>query len=267
MRTIKDKADKEIVIGLVEDNKDDAKFFEKLLKDCRAFHLKRIDYYNSGEACLEKLAYSADIDIIIMDYNLGKNKMNGLECIRKLKASERTRGIRIIILTNEDYAPEDIVESLDAGATAFLRKKSDKFALESAIRDAYYGRWTTYTSVISDLIGYLKNKHRTKTAPIPDAPMLSALECEIIKKVAEGKSNETLIAELKPNHDKFFDTQTKSYRTLSLDTLRRTILPQIYAKFGIDTGEESQSRIKLASLAFKYGIVRADDLEITPTFN
>lgn len=256
-----------IGIALVEDNRDDAKFFEKLLKDCRAFHLKRIDYYNSGEACLEKLAYSADIDIIIMDYNLGKNKMNGVECIRKLKANERTREIRIIILTNEDYAPEDIVEALDAGATAFLRKKSDKFALESAIRDAYYSRWTTYTSVITDLIEYLKNKHRTRTAPIPNAPMLSLLEREIIKKIAEGKSNQTIVDELKPTHDQYYDEETKSHKSFSEDALKRHILPQLYQRFGIDTAKDSQSRIKLVGLTLKCGIVKVEDLEITPASN
>jgi DNA-binding NarL/FixJ family response regulator len=182
-----------IVVGIVEDNKDDAKFFERLLKDCRQFKVGRFDYFQSGEACLEGMATSNDIDVLLMDYNLGRGMMSGVECIKRLAASERTKHVKAIILTNEEYAPEQIVEALEAGATGFLRKKTDKFALESAIRDAYYGRWTTYTSVITDLIEHLKNQHRVSVRLTAlNTKQISALDREIIKKIAEGKPNEVV---------------------------------------------------------------------------
>ncbi|MGQ9806071.1 MAG: response regulator [Chlorobiales bacterium] len=251
-----------IVIGIVEDNKDDAKFFERLLKDCRQFKVGRFDYFQSGEACLEQMAFSNDIDVLLMDYNLGKGMMSGVECIRQLVASERTKHVKAIILTNEEYAPEQIVEALEAGAIGFLRKKSDKFALESAIRDAYYGRWTTYTSVLTDLIEYLKHKHRLSTRAVPNAVNLSALEREIIKNIAEGKSNEVISEAVKQKFGKYRDPQTNTLKPFSEDALKRTVLPNIYKSFGIDTEKDPQSRIKLAIKALRCGVVRIEELDI-----
>lgn len=252
-----------IVVGIVEDNKDDAKFFERLLKDCQQFKVSRLETFRSGEACLEKLAYINDIDILLMDYDLGRGMMSGVECIKRLFASERTKHIKAIILTNEEYAPEQIVEALDAGATAFLRKKTDKFALESAIRDAYYGRWTTYTSVITDLIEHLKNQHRVSVRlTAPNTKQISALEREIIKKIAEGKSNEVVFEEVKQKFEKYLDSQTNSLKPFSEDALKRILLPNLYKTFGIDTEKDPQSRMKLVVKALRCGIIRVEELEV-----
>jgi DNA-binding NarL/FixJ family response regulator len=263
MKPIAMNGEQSIAIGLVEDNREDAKFFEQLLKDCRAFRIKRFERFSTSHACLERLlTYNADIDVLLIDYCAGDGLTSVAAFIRQIKSGERTKKIRVIVLTNNDHSAQSIIEALAAGATAFLNKQSDKFALESIIRDAYHDAWLTYTSAFTELIEYLKDDYRDKTKPFPNAPALTGLEREIIKKIAEGKTNEEIVEELKPTHHKYFDCATQSLRVFSKESLRRHLLPHIYERFGIETDNNPQSRAKLVAKALRCGVIRTDELRI-----
>jgi len=80
-----------------------------------------------GETGL-RLAKELKPDLIILDLVLPK--IHGLDVLRKLKASEETNSIPVIILTNlEDI--KDVEKSIELGATTYLVKS--QYSLEEVI--------------------------------------------------------------------------------------------------------------------------------------
>ncbi|MEX2145285.1 MAG: response regulator [Candidatus Spechtbacterales bacterium] len=67
------------------------------------------------------LAVEKKPDLILLDLILPK--MNGFDVLKKLKASEETKSIPVIVLTNLESA-EDIQKALYGGATTYLLKAS-----------------------------------------------------------------------------------------------------------------------------------------------
>lgn len=243
MNGAKAKEPKPIAVGLVEDNSDDIKYFEWLLKDSHLITINRFVIYRSGEACCEN--FTGGIDVLLMDYNLGRG-MNGVETLRRVKV--RYPKVSVIILTGEDYEPPQIIEALEAGATAYLRKKEDKSKVEQAIRDAAEGRWATYTHVIKDLIEHLKDEHRRRTRlPAGKVNRLTGEEATVLRKLASGKSNDEIAEEM----------------GVSRDTIKRKHLPKLYEAFDLttDDGEGIRARMLLVKKALKCGVLRVEDLE------
>ena len=80
-----------------------------------------------GETGL-RLAKELKPDLIILDLVLPK--IHGLDVLRKLRASEETNSIPVIILTNlEDI--KDVEKSIELGATTYLVKS--QYSLEEVI--------------------------------------------------------------------------------------------------------------------------------------
>lgn len=232
----------EILVGLVEDNSDDIKYFEWLLKDLRDIKITRVEMYRSGEECLER--FNTNIQVLLMDYNLGRG-ISGVETLRRLK--KKYNRVRVVILTGEDFEPPQIVEALTSGATGFLRKREDKFRLEQVIRDANEDRINTSTYVFTDLVEYLKDEHRRRSTLPNSTVRLTWQEMILLKQVASGKNNEEIAAET----------------DLSAEKIRRQLLPELYRKLGIPTGdgEGVNARIRLIGKAFQLGLLRQDDLD------
>lgn len=80
--------------------------------------LKALD----GETGLKK-AFENNPDLILLDLILPKK--DGFEVLKKLKASEITNNLPIIILTNLEDTP-NIKKALDLGATTYLVKANYK---------------------------------------------------------------------------------------------------------------------------------------------
>jgi len=80
-----------------------------------------------GETGL-RLAKELKPDLILLDLVLPR--VHGLDVLRKLKASEETNSIPVIILTNlEDI--KDVEKSIELGATTYLVKS--QYSLEEVI--------------------------------------------------------------------------------------------------------------------------------------
>jgi len=103
----------------VEDDLINALVMQKLLKS-------EFDVVHSldGETCLAILD-KGKFDLILMDINLGKGKMNGIETMHQIKANPRTSDIRIITVTS--YAlPEDKDRFLREGFDAYIPKPVER---------------------------------------------------------------------------------------------------------------------------------------------
>lgn len=117
------------VILLVEDNESDELLTVHALKK---FHMaNEIVVTRDGEDALDYLfgtgAYrgrdaGAIPTVALLDLNLPK--IGGLDVLRRIRADERTRRLPVVVLTSSSEE-EDVINSYDLGANAYVRKPVD----------------------------------------------------------------------------------------------------------------------------------------------
>ena len=127
--------DKTRKISIVEDNHS----FQQMLKDFieRKFPGITVSMYSTGEEFLDK--YTADDDVILLDFNLDakdKAALNGLQILKSLK--KRERDAPVIFLSGEDSA--EIASSvISEGAYYYVVKNEHAFArLEIILRNLFH---------------------------------------------------------------------------------------------------------------------------------
>jgi CheY-like chemotaxis protein len=110
----------------VEDDSINALVMQKLLKtDFDIVHAP------DGETCLTMLGNDS-FDLILMDINLGKGKMNGVETMHQIRANPRTGNLIVITVTS--YAlPEDKERFLREGFDGYIPKPVDREVLLKTI--------------------------------------------------------------------------------------------------------------------------------------
>ena len=103
----------------VEDDPINAFVMAKFLhKDFTMTHVP------DGETCLDYLS-SHQVDLILMDINLGKGKIDGLETMKRIKAKPDYKTLPIIAVTS--YAlPEDEERFLNEGFDDYLSKPVER---------------------------------------------------------------------------------------------------------------------------------------------
>jgi len=131
-------------ILLVEDNPDDVEI------TLRAFHKVRlantVHVVRDGQEALDFLFREGDYsdradapqpDVILLDLNLPK--VNGLEVLDKIRASDGLSSLPVIVLTVSEQQ-EDVRESYKLGANTFITKPVDfeKFVHAMEILGEYW---------------------------------------------------------------------------------------------------------------------------------
>ena len=99
----------------VEDDPVNAMLMAKLLT--LEFQLTQV---TDGESCLAKIQ-EEKFDLILMDVNLGKGKMNGTDTLRQIKAAPSYKDVPVIAITSYSF-PEDEYELLNQGFDDYFAK-------------------------------------------------------------------------------------------------------------------------------------------------
>ena len=114
------------MILLVEDNEDDEALTLRAFKKNKI--LNQVVVARTGEEALDFLfgtgTYTGrDVTklplVVLLDLNLPK--VDGLEVLRRVRADERTKLLRVVVLTSSKQ-DEDIVTSYALGANSYVRK-------------------------------------------------------------------------------------------------------------------------------------------------
>ena len=109
------------VILLVEDNASDEKLTVLAFKMCGVAN--EVIVMRDGAAALDYLfglePHEQQPAVVLLDLKLPK--VDGLEVLRQIRATETTRMLRVVILTSSKEE-EDIVTSYALGANAYVRK-------------------------------------------------------------------------------------------------------------------------------------------------
>ena len=120
-----------IKVSIVEDNEQLRGTLARMISRAPGFEC--LGQHPSAEAGLAAIPVE-EPDVVLMDINLPG--MNGVECVRKLK--EILPGTQIVMLTAYEDT-ENIFNSLAAGASGYLLKRSKSAEILEAIRDVQNG--------------------------------------------------------------------------------------------------------------------------------
>ena len=115
-----------VEILLAEDNPGDVKLTEKALDKGNV--LNNLHVVNDGVEAMTFLRQEGEYesaprpDLLLLDLNMPR--MDGQEVLAEMKADEELRRIPVVVLTSSE-AEEDIVDSYDLHANAYLTKPVD----------------------------------------------------------------------------------------------------------------------------------------------
>jgi NarL family two-component system response regulator LiaR len=183
----------------------------------------------NGEEAVAK-ALQLQPDVILMDLEMPI--MDGIEAIRRITASRPEA--RVLVLTS--FATDDkVFPAIKAGALGYLLKDSSPDELVRAIRQVYRGESSLHPTIARKL---LQEMSRPSHKPPTEDP-LTDREVEVLKLVAQGRSNQEIADEL----------------VISEATVR-THVSNILGKLHL------ASRTQAALYALKEGLASLDDSDI-----
>ncbi len=183
----------------------------------------------AGGAQAVELARRLAPDVVLMD--LVMPGMDGIEATRQIRALGLPT--RVIALTS--FAEDDkVFPAIQAGASSYLLKDVSPDALVEAIRAAYRGEARLHPDIARKLMEQVARG----PAPAGEAPAveeLTAREVEVVRLVAQGRSNADIAQRL----------------TISEKTVK-THISNVLGKLQL------QDRTQLAIYAIRKGLVDRD---------
>ncbi|MFI9168901.1 response regulator [Streptomyces lincolnensis] len=173
-------------------------------------------------------------DVCLLDIRMPK--LDGLEATRLLAGPEVADPMRVVVVTTFDL-DEYVYGALRGGACGFLLKDSGPTLLAEAVRAAAAGDSLVSPSVTVRLLKHLTETD-TPSPPVPARPSpvtepLTDRELDVVRLVAQGRTNAEIAAEL----------------YVSLSTVK-THLSSVQLKLA------ARNRVEIAAWAWQNGQVR-----------
>jgi DNA-binding NarL/FixJ family response regulator len=138
----------------------------------------------TAEIALEKLP-EAKPDVVLMDINLPQ--MSGVECVCRLKA--RCPDTQFIMLTMYED-DQRVFDSLTAGATGYLLKRTPHAQVLEAIRNAWEGGSPMTSSIARKVVQSFQRARAALSSgrphPLAEAVHISPREEEVLKLLVQG---------------------------------------------------------------------------------
>lgn len=170
---------KNIKVVLVEDDPFWQENIAKYIKK-ETDNIDVVDVVVCKEEMLEVLIKEPEIDVVLIDLNLTRANLDGIEIIEILS----NQGIKTIALTSI-VDKEVIINSFESGAINYINKSSI-FDIISAIQEAVEGRNRIHSDASPALLSNIKEEKKIR--------ILTSSEQEIYKLQQKGYSR-TRIAE------------------------------------------------------------------------
>lgn len=149
--------------------------------------LKVIGEASNGEEAI-KIAHKLDPDLILLDLNM--KGLSGIDTLKLMRKQDITS--RIIIFTVSD-SHDDVISALRAGADGYLLKDSEPEELLPAIKQAARGQ-QVFSPKLAQIMASALRDNNTKKSNKPDD--LTSRELEIVKLIAQGKTNKEVARKL-----------------------------------------------------------------------
>ena len=199
-----------IRVALVEDDEGIRSSLASLIR--RAPALRLAGDYPDAETALKEIPRRPP-DVVLMDINLPG--LNGVECVRQLKAN--VPEVQFLMLTVYEDS-ESLFNSLKAGASGYLLKRTASARLLEAIRDVH-------------------------TGGSPMTPQLARRVVQFFSRPAEGESP---VSRLTPGEKEFLEQLANGYAykeiadrmKISIDTVR-SYVRTVYEKLHVHSRTEA----------------------------
>jgi DNA-binding NarL/FixJ family response regulator len=200
----------QIKVAIVEDDEGIRSSLSALIR--RAKDFKLAGEYANGESALQEIPKLLP-DVVLMDINLPG--MKGYECVRQLKAVHPS--VQFLMLTVYEDS-DSLFNSLKAGASGYLLKRTALARLLEAIRDVHSGG-------------------------SPMTPQLARRVVQFFSKPAEGQSP---VSRLTAGEKEFLDQLANGYAykeiadrmQISIDTVR-SYVRTVYEKLHVHSRTEA----------------------------
>jgi DNA-binding NarL/FixJ family response regulator len=177
--------------------------------------LRCVKSYRTAEDALQGIP--ADLpDVVLMDINLPG--MDGVECIRRLRGI--LPDVRVLMLTVYEES-DKIFNSLLAGASGYLLKRTGTADLLEAIRQVSEGGSPMSSSIARKVVAYFNQMGKNKS----ETSVLSPREQQVLELLARGAAYKTIADQL----------------ALSIETIRMNV-KHIYAKLHVHSRGEAAAK-------------------------
>jgi DNA-binding NarL/FixJ family response regulator len=199
-----------IKVAVVDDDEEIRSSLATLIR--RAPSLRLAGDYADAESALKAIPQRPP-DVVLMDINLPG--MNGVECVRHLKAS--APGVQVLMLTVYEDS-DSLFNSLKAGASGYLLKRTASSRLLEAIRDVHAG----------------------------GSPMTPQLARRVVQHFSQPSEGDPSMARLTPGEREFLSQLANGYAykeiadrmNISIDTVR-SYVRTVYEKLHVHSRTEA----------------------------
>ena len=165
----------QIKVAIVDDDEGIRSSLSALIK--RASGYKLVGEYANGEIALKEIPKLLP-DVVLMDINLPG--MKGYECVRRLKQAQPT--IHFLMLTVYEDS-DSLFNSLRAGASGYLLKRTATARLLEAIQDVFEGGAPMTPQLARRVVQFF---NKPATGPDSGLERLTAAEREFLDQLAKG---------------------------------------------------------------------------------
>ena len=200
-------------VAIVEDDPQLRSIFGQLIDD--AADLTCVGRYESGERALALIPGVAP-DAVLMDINLPG--ITGIECTRRLKSL--VPETHVVMLTMFDDS-ERVFESLKAGATGYVLKRSPAHEILNAVRDVCGGGAPMSGAIARKVVQFF-GQHQVA----PEVETLTEREREVLRALSEGQQYKEIADRL----------------SISINTVRKYIR-SIYDKLHVNTRTDAVRKL------------------------
>lgn len=181
----------------------------------RDARLRCVKTYRTAESALLGIPTDRP-DVVIMDINLPG--MNGVECVRRLKSL--LPDVQCLMLTVYEER-KDIFNSLLAGASGYLLKRTSSAELLDAIQQVRFGGSPMSSSIARKVVAYFNKIGEDNS----ETTTLSAREQQVLDLLAKGAAYKSIADQL----------------SVSIDTVRMNV-KHIYAKLHVHSRGEAAAK-------------------------
>jgi DNA-binding NarL/FixJ family response regulator len=171
---------KTIRVAIVEDDEYIRDSLADLVKG--AANLDLAGVYENGEAALAGIPESRP-DVVMMDIQLPG--VGGVECVRDLKAA--LPDVNFLMLTAYEDS-DNLFESLKAGASGYLLKRTSSTRLLQAINELHDGGSPMTPQIARRVVRYFSSPPKTSGATDADLSSLTPGQRKFLEELAEGYS-------------------------------------------------------------------------------
>lgn len=163
-----------IAVSIVEDIKDVRDSLQRMIEQSPGFLC--LSAYSNAEDALTDLP-KINPDIVLMDINLPG--MNGIECIKKVKAV--CPAVQFMMFTIYEDS-EQVFDALAAGAAGYLLKKTPKEKILEALQELHKGGSPMSAHIARKVVSYFQGR---KESHATDA-QLTMREKEVLELLSKG---------------------------------------------------------------------------------